>query len=63
MTRVQCVEYRRRDAIEEKVLEQERREILCPEYRTEKKKLWWNWEVEVCSIDVRKPYQSPFLMH
>jgi len=63
MTRVQCVEYRRRDAIEGKVLEQERREILCPEYRTEKKKLWWNWEVEVCSIDVRKPYQSPFLMH
>jgi len=40
MTRVQYIECGRKDAIEGKVLEQERREILCPEYRIEKKKLW-----------------------
>ena len=38
MTKVQCVEYRRKNAIEKRMLEQEKREILCPEYRTEKKK-------------------------
>jgi len=32
------VEYGRKDVIEGRVLEQERKEILCPEYRTEKKK-------------------------
>ena len=40
MTRVQCIKYRRRDIIEEKVLEQKKREIVYPEYKTEKKKLW-----------------------
>jgi len=40
MTRVQCIKCERKDAIEEKVLEQERREILCQECRTGKKKLW-----------------------
>jgi len=32
------VEYGRKDVIEGRVLEQERKEILCSEYRTEKKK-------------------------
>ena len=35
MTRVQCIKYRRKDAIEGKVLEQK---ILYPECRTGKKK-------------------------
>jgi len=40
MTRVQCVECRRKDTIGERVLEQEKREILCLKCRTKKKKLW-----------------------
>jgi len=39
MTMVQYAECKRKDAIKEKVSEQERRKILCPEYRTGKKKL------------------------
>jgi len=38
MTRVQCIKYKRKDAIEGKVIGEEKREILCSEYRTEKKK-------------------------
>ena len=38
MTRVECVKYRRRDAIMRKVSEQEKRGILCPEYRVERKR-------------------------
>ena len=34
------IERMRRDIIEEKVLEQKKREIVYPEYKTEKKKLW-----------------------
>ena len=37
MTRVQCIEYRRRDAIGGKVSKQERRKILCLECRMGKK--------------------------
>ena len=48
---MQCIECGRKDAIGERVLEQERREILCPEYRTGKKKLWWNWRVVACPIE------------
>jgi len=51
MTRVQCIKYRRKDAIEGKVLKQERKEILCLECRTGKKKLWWNWRVVACPIE------------
>jgi len=40
MTRVQCVECGRKDAIEGRVLEQEKKEILYPECKTGKKKLW-----------------------
>jgi len=40
MTRVQCVECGGKDAIGRRVLEQERKKILCPECRTGKKKLW-----------------------
>jgi len=43
--RVQCVECRRKDTLGERVLEQEKREILCLECRTGRKKLWWNWGV------------------
>jgi len=39
MTRVQCIEYERRDAIGERVSEQERKKILCPECRIGNKKL------------------------
>ena len=38
ITRVECVKYRKRDAIMQKVLEQERKGILCPEYRIERKR-------------------------
>jgi len=45
MTRVECVKCRRRDVIMRKVSEQERRGILCPEYRIGRKEEWWNWGV------------------
>ena len=51
MIRVQCIKYRRKNAIGGKVLEQERKKILCLEHRTEKKKPWWNWGVAVCPIE------------
>jgi len=38
MIRVQCIKCKRKDAIEGKVIGGERREILCSEYRTGKKK-------------------------
>jgi len=38
MTRVQYVEYKRKNTIGGSVLKQEKREILCPECRIEKKK-------------------------
>jgi len=40
MTRVECIRCRRRDAIMRKVSKQERRGILCPEYRVERKEEW-----------------------
>ena len=42
MTRVQCIKCKRKDVIKEKVLGQEKKEILCLECRTGKKKPWWN---------------------
>ena len=51
MTRVQYIEYRRRDAIEERVSEQERRKILCSECAMENKKPWWNWKVAVYPVE------------
>jgi len=36
--RVECIKYRKRDTIVKKISEQEKRRILCPEYRVEKKK-------------------------
>jgi len=38
MMKVQCIEYGRRNAIRERVIEQEIRKILCPKYRTGHKK-------------------------
>jgi len=38
MIKVKCVKCKRRDAIVRKVLEWERRKILCPEYRVERKR-------------------------
>ena len=55
--RVQYIECGRKDVIGGRVLEQEKRKILCPEYRIGKKKLWWNWKMVVCSIE-RKAQQS-----
>jgi len=43
MTRVQCIECGRKDAIVRKVSEWERRGILYPECRIGRKKEWWNW--------------------
>ena len=42
ITRVQCIECGRRDTIEGRVSEQERRKILYPECRMGNKKPWWN---------------------
>jgi len=36
--RVECIKCRKRDTIVKKISEQEKRRILCPEYRVEKKK-------------------------
>jgi len=49
--RVQYIKCKRKNAIRERVLEQERSKILCPEYRTGKKKLCWNWRVAVYPIE------------
>ena len=57
MTRVQYVKCKRRNTIGERVLEQERRKILCSKYRTEKKKPQQNQGVVVCFIE-RKVQQS-----
>ena len=51
MTRIQCVECGRKDTIEGRVLEQEKREILYPECKIGKKKPWWNWGVAACPIE------------
>jgi len=40
MTRVECVKYGRRDVIMRKVSEQERRGVLCPEYKIGRKREW-----------------------
>jgi len=48
MTRVQCIGCGRKNTIVRKVLEQKRRRILCPEYRVERKREWWNWKEIVC---------------
>jgi len=42
MIRVECVKYRRRDAIVKKVSEWEKRKILCLECRVGRKREWWN---------------------
>jgi len=57
MTRVECIKYGRRDAIVRKVSEQERRRILCPEYRVGRKKEWWDWE-EVVHLTEGKAQQG-----
>jgi len=41
--KVECIKCRRNDMIRGKKMEE--RKILCPEYRTGKKKPWWNWGV------------------
>ena len=48
---MQCIKCGRKDTIGGKMLEQERREILCSKCRTGKKKPWWNWEVAAYSIE------------
>ena len=42
MTKVECIKYRRRNAIVRKVSEWKRRRISCPKYRVEKKREWQN---------------------
>jgi len=44
---VEYVKCGRRDAIMRKVSKWERRKILCPEYRVERKREWWNWREAV----------------
>ena len=58
MTRVQCIECGRRDAIGERVSEQERKKILYPEYRTGNKKLWQNWKVAVHPVEEKAQQSS-----
>ena len=58
ITRVQYIKYRKKDIIEGKMLEQEKREILYPEYRTKKKKPWQNQEVVVCPIEEKVQYTN-----
>jgi len=41
--KVEYVKYRRNDTIKGRRLEEKK--ILCPKYRTGKKKPWWNWGV------------------
>jgi len=41
--KVECVKCGRNNIIRGRKME--KRNILCPEYRTGKKKPWWNWEV------------------
>ena len=41
--KVKCIDCGRRDTIVRKVLEWERKKILCLEYRVERKGEWWNW--------------------
>ena len=53
ITRVKYIKYRKRDIIMRKVPEQEKKEILCPEYRVGRKREWWNWEVAVQPIEVK----------
>ena len=56
--RVQYIKCRRKNAIRERVLEQERSKILCPEYRTGKKKPCWNWRVVVHLIEEKAQQSS-----
>ena len=32
------------------ISEKDRKKILCPEYRTGRKQLWWDWRAAVCPI-------------
>ena len=54
MIRVQYIKCKKKDTIEERILEQEKRKILCSEYQTEKKKLlrevWLNIGVKKVNI-------------
>jgi len=47
-TKVRYTKCGRKNAVVGEVSEEERKEILCPECETGKKKLWWNWEVAAC---------------
>jgi len=50
-TKVKCTKCRRKDTVvDEKISEEEIREILCPECGTEKKVLWWNWMRAACRV-------------
>ena len=55
---MQYIKYKRKNAIKERVLEQEKSKILCLEYRTEKKKPCWNWRVVVHSIEKKAQHSS-----
>ena len=55
---MQYVEYGRKDTIGGRVLEQEKREILYPEYRIGKKKPWQNWGVAACPIEGKAQQSS-----
>ena len=51
MMRVEYIKYERKDVIIRKMSEQEKRKILCPECRVERKKEWWNQEEVVHPIE------------
>ena len=46
---VKYSQYRRKNTVE-RISEEDRKRILCPEYRTGKKQPWWNQRVAVCPI-------------
>ena len=41
--------YERKDTVE-RISEENRKRILCPEYRTRKKQLWQDWRVAACPV-------------
>ena len=53
-SKVRYTKCRRKDIIVgERILEEEKRNILCPEHRLREKKLWWNWGMIVQSIEAK----------
>jgi len=58
-SKVKCVKCRRKDTVVgEKISKEEKKKILCPEYRTEKRKPWWNWGMVAWPIETKVQQSS-----